>query len=691
MKKRLSLLISVIYAVSTVLVFGSSASALSGSEFQNGRITDDIIFFRGNTLSIPTIQQFLDSKVPVCDTNGTQLKFDPSQGDTVTRAVYSQRRGVSTPFTCLKDYRADIPAKGFESGLCNGLGASANKTAAEIIYYVSESCGVNSKALLVLLQKEQSLVTDDWPWPIQYRSATGYGCPDTAPCDAEYYGFFNQVYNAARQFKRYVRDSHLFNYKASTNSFVLYNPNSGCGGTNVGMANHATAALYNYTPYQPNAAALNNLYGTGDGCSSYGNRNYWRMFNDWFGTTLAPNFGWYAHGYQIFNPGKTVQYDPGRLSPGELYRARLTATNTGASTWSNTGFNPVLLGAGGSSPLCHSSWMACNRPAVLMESSVGPGQEGHFEFEFRAPYALGTYRENFKPVAEMLAWFKDEPLASFGINVVAPGTFSWNSTGYKIMDKDETFYVDPGQLEPGQQYVAIAEGTNTGSATWKNSGPTPVILGTSGPTTRTSMYCNGTWIACNRPVKLTEATVAPGQTGHFKFTFRAPFSPGVYREAFKPVAEMLSWFNDDFDSEFGVRVVSPGTFRWSTTGYQIWNSGKTVQQDPGNLQPSQTYVAILSATNTGTATWKNSGPTPVVLGTVNPTSSLCGGTWIACNRPAKLTETTVAPGQTGHFEFTFQSPASAGFHRESFRPVAEMLSWFNEYSPYDSFGIRVVP
>ena len=25
----------------------------------------------------------------------------------------------------------------------------------------------------------------------------GYGCPDTAACDAQYYGFFNQVYSAA--------------------------------------------------------------------------------------------------------------------------------------------------------------------------------------------------------------------------------------------------------------------------------------------------------------------------------------------------------------------------------------------------------------------------------------------------------------------------------------------------------------
>ncbi|MBC7404826.1 MAG: hypothetical protein H7252_03970 [Cytophaga sp.] len=53
------------------------------------------------------------------------------------------------------------------------------------------------------------------------------------------------------------------------------------------MENQATAGLYNYTPYQPNTAALANLYGTGDSCSAYGNRNFWRMFYDWFGSTTG--------------------------------------------------------------------------------------------------------------------------------------------------------------------------------------------------------------------------------------------------------------------------------------------------------------------------------------------------------------------------------------------------------------------
>lgn len=268
-------------ALTLGVTFGisSNAEALSGSEFQAGRIIDDGVFFNGQGMDANGVQGFLNSKVPNCDTWGN-TPYSTNQ----TRAQYGASRGNPAPYTCLKDYRQDTPTKGAEYGLC-GQYNGGNKSAAQIISDVSAACGINPKVLIVLLQKEQSLITDDWPWNIQYRSATGYGCPDTAPCDAEYYGFFNQTYNAARQFKKYNRDQTSFRYRAGRDNYIQYNPNAGCGGTNVYIQNQATAGLYNYTPYQPNPSALANLYGSGDNCGAYGNRNFWRMYNDWFGST----------------------------------------------------------------------------------------------------------------------------------------------------------------------------------------------------------------------------------------------------------------------------------------------------------------------------------------------------------------------------------------------------------------------
>lgn len=255
-----ALTIMLVAIVVPVLAFPVSASAVVASDFKAGNIIDNSIFFNKNTMNPGDIQNFLNAKVTDC------------------RAGY----------TCLKNYSQAINSVGADA-YCGGIGGG-NKSAADIIFNVAQACGVNPQSLIVLLQKEQSLVTDTWPTAGQYTIATGYGCPDTAACDEQYYGFFNQLYNAARQFKRYVQQPELFNYAVGRTSYVQYNPNAGCGGTNITMFNGATAALYNYTPYQPNAAALANLYGLGDGCSAYGNRNFWRLFNDWFGATHGDSY-----------------------------------------------------------------------------------------------------------------------------------------------------------------------------------------------------------------------------------------------------------------------------------------------------------------------------------------------------------------------------------------------------------------
>lgn len=239
----------------------NSAAALSGSDFKAGSIIDNGTFFDGNAMGTGEIQAFLNAKVPTC------------------------RNG----YTCLKNYKQDTPSKGADN-YCSAYNGGSQKSAAEIIREVGVSCGVSQKTIMVLLQKEQSLVTDDYPEAIQYRSATGYGCPDTAACDSEYYGFFNQVYNAARQYKVYARNATNYAYRASRNNTISYNPNSSCGNSQVFIVNQATAGLYVYTPYQPNQTALNNLYGSGDSCSAYGNRNFWRLFNDWFGLTQSDTF-----------------------------------------------------------------------------------------------------------------------------------------------------------------------------------------------------------------------------------------------------------------------------------------------------------------------------------------------------------------------------------------------------------------
>lgn len=296
--KSLSLfVIALVFAFSNVVATALPAMALNGSDFKAGRIIDDEIFNNANSMSVAQIQNFLNAKNPSCDSWGTG-----SYAGT-TRRAYSESKGIKFPLVCLRDYYENPTTH--ENNLTKTSGQAApipsgGKSAAQLLYDVGQQFSINPQVLLVLLQKEQALVQDDWPWPIQYQSATGFGCPDTAECDAQYNGFYNQIYNAARQFRRYAQYPNSYSHVAGINNAVRYNPTASCGSSTVYIENQSTASLYNYTPYQPNAAALANLYGSGDDCSAYGNRNFWRYFTEWFGSTRA------ADANRIFGLKKTT-------------------------------------------------------------------------------------------------------------------------------------------------------------------------------------------------------------------------------------------------------------------------------------------------------------------------------------------------------------------------------------------------
>lgn len=244
-----------------------AAVGADGRLFDPGYIISDEAFFNSAAMTADQIQSFMSTKVPNCAAANGQ--------------------------PCLKNYRQNTTSRA-QSADCSAYTGRVNESAAEIIYNVGVACGISPQVLLVTLQKERGLVLKSSPTTGDYQVSMGYGCPDTAACDTQYYGFYNQVYNAARQFKIYTRTSTQWNYQPGRSNTILYNPNAGCGSSSVFIKNQATANLYIYTPYQPNTAALANLYGTGDGCSSYGNRNFWSYFTDWFGNPSnwlqAPSF-----------------------------------------------------------------------------------------------------------------------------------------------------------------------------------------------------------------------------------------------------------------------------------------------------------------------------------------------------------------------------------------------------------------
>ena len=157
------------------------AEAADPSQFRPGNIISDQLFFDGNAMTAPAVQTFLNQKNPNC---------------------------VAAPdgTPCLKNYRQDTWSRAADANCPGTYVGAPGETAATIIAKVGQACGISQRVLLVLLQKEQGLVTLSGRDlnATRYQKATGYACPDTAPCDAQYFGFYNQVCMSAWRYKWYA-------------------------------------------------------------------------------------------------------------------------------------------------------------------------------------------------------------------------------------------------------------------------------------------------------------------------------------------------------------------------------------------------------------------------------------------------------------------------------------------------------
>lgn len=326
--KSLFFIASIIAAISVTVIFRNSPStAVTANDWQAGNIVNDFLFTHSDDMSVADIQAFLNSINPSCDTNGTQPATEYGRSD-LTHAQYAAMKGWhGPPYICLKDYYEVpkftpgdyIPANNYSGSIPSGA-----ISAAQIIYDSAKRNNINPKTILVKIATESAgpLTTDKWPLQKQYTYAMGSHCPDSGPggsanCDRNYAGFSMQVESGAALMRWYLdnMEKPWWTYKKpfQVNSILWNVVQTGCGAGDVYVGTKATAALYTYTPYQPNQAALNNMYGTGDRCSAYGNRNFWRVWNDWFGSTqhgqslikFSSHISYYGWTGQISNRGIT--------------------------------------------------------------------------------------------------------------------------------------------------------------------------------------------------------------------------------------------------------------------------------------------------------------------------------------------------------------------------------------------------
>ena len=92
--------ISILLAITLSLLFIPKTNAVSAVDWRAGNIIDDVVFTDKSSMTVNQVQDFLNSKVPVCDTNGINV----SELGGGTRAQYGASHSNPIPYTCLKDY-----------------------------------------------------------------------------------------------------------------------------------------------------------------------------------------------------------------------------------------------------------------------------------------------------------------------------------------------------------------------------------------------------------------------------------------------------------------------------------------------------------------------------------------------------------------------------------------------------------
>lgn len=210
----------ILFCLIFLLWFG--AKSVQAAAFDPNFILSDEEYLDSSTMNLADIQLFLQSR----------SSFLANYTCTNANGVYKSAAEIIYD-AAVNNYDCD--------GVDNG--SSLTEEQKKIL---CKKITINPKLLLVLLQKEQSLIEDSDPSLNQLDWATGYGCPDNQACNTRWKGFGKQINSASLQFYDYLVNPQYYTYKAGYTYTVT---NTNLPPSIIIPINQATAALYNYTPH----------------------------------------------------------------------------------------------------------------------------------------------------------------------------------------------------------------------------------------------------------------------------------------------------------------------------------------------------------------------------------------------------------------------------------------------------------
>jgi hypothetical protein len=243
-------------------------------------------------------------------------------------------------------------------------------------------------------------------------------------------------------------------------------------------------------------------------------------------------------------------------------------------------------------------------------------------------------------------------------------------------------------LRPSEFVRSPANGQTGIPTSWSgNESPSPLPAGVSGPVGYPIMVV----YSAAPPVDMRAAElVAPDGS-------KLPiyYAPQQYERDYqviipqRPLAAGTT-YHVRFDINVGNRMV---TNEWDFTTAGVGNpapapaltfhSSWLDQSTFPTLGAGQSAQLTVHFRNTGTATWQKGvvgAQANLGINGDDPTFSALGMNvgWLAPDRPAPQSESSVAPGGTGTFTFMIRAPASPGTYRIPVRPVIDGRTWMED-------------
>ncbi len=140
-------------------------------------------------------------------------------------------------------------------------------------------------------------------------------------------------------------------------------------------------------------------------------------------------------------------------------------------------------------------------------------------------------------------------------NEMGASFWATSTYGAAFVAQSFPFASDPFPLTAGTEMAGYLEMRNTGTEVWH---PGATFLGTTEPRDAASPLRGSDWLSGSRAATI-DHDVAPGETGRFAFSVRAPTTPGDYDQFFNLVQEGVTWFSDSggpIDRQLEIRVTS---------------------------------------------------------------------------------------------------------------------------------------